>query len=502
MKSYYYNLSGGLNTAITKTELGLDTRKICWSDAKNVEVYKNKGIARQNGNVKVFSSLNNVPVTGIFGYESGGVEVILFNTSDGKVYSKIGSTITLVYSSFSAVNNVVYTRFLTGVVISNGVDCPIYYDTTASLKVQLCNATDKNGIAIRGTAVAAYRGRLWIASGSTLYFTALGTFNDWTTADDAGYMKNFLSDVDKITALQGYKDYLAIYKADNTFLLSGTSPEDFAITKFADKGAFCQQMVVNCNNKQYFFNGAIFMLEQVGLLSQIALGSEITLAIKDRFDDFDKTATFKGCMLNYEIKNQIWLFCPMLDDSYIRTVFIYDYVNDSWTVRNIPQPITSAMLMNGTIYTADYNGNVYKEDFGNTFNGVPIEFLWKSPFLALGEPNARKCVDDFYFVVDDGFDNNFMFSTYKDYDSEVADDAILVTAADTGTLLWDSDDLMWGSDDDNAAFSEGFWIKPIDAVYKSEITQSNYSVQLAVHGYDATHNFALIGLEFREIFYD
>ena len=36
--------------------------------------------------------------------------------------------------------------------------------------------------------------------------------DDYTTADDAGYINEFHTDTGYITALKPYKDYLAIYK--------------------------------------------------------------------------------------------------------------------------------------------------------------------------------------------------------------------------------------------------------------------------------------------------
>ena len=50
MEVSYYNLSGGINQALTKTELGLDTKKIYWSEAENVEIFQNRGIKKQLGN--------------------------------------------------------------------------------------------------------------------------------------------------------------------------------------------------------------------------------------------------------------------------------------------------------------------------------------------------------------------------------------------------------------------------------------------------------------------
>ena len=50
MEVAYYNLSGGINQALTKTELGIDTKKIYWADSQNVEIFQNRGIVKQKGN--------------------------------------------------------------------------------------------------------------------------------------------------------------------------------------------------------------------------------------------------------------------------------------------------------------------------------------------------------------------------------------------------------------------------------------------------------------------
>lgn len=75
--------------------------------------------------------------------------------------------------------------------------------------------------------------------------------------------------------MKPYKDYLAIYKKNSVYLLTGTSPDDFAIVPFANKGAYGNNSIVNVDNKQYFLSNGIYALEQVGELNQIQLGSEI-----------------------------------------------------------------------------------------------------------------------------------------------------------------------------------------------------------------------------------
>ena len=500
MQNFYYNLAGGLNTAATKTDLGLDTRKVFWSEAKNVEIFKNKGVIRQNGNETAFVSPENKPIAGIFGYEIDSKEYILYNCEPGELYCRdmANNTDTLVKTGITYPHNVTYTRYLTGVVVSNGVDDPFYFDHKKPTEPKPCNAKAANGINIRSNVVASYKGRLWIAMGGSLYFSALGRYDDWSSVSDAGYISNFLSDIDKITAIQGYKDYLAIYKRDNTFLLSGSSPSDFAIQKFADKGALNPLMAANICNKQYFCDGtSVFTLEQAGILAQIALGSELSLNVKPEFQLYNYSSVHLGRMLHYEKKNQLWIFYPTISNVKLGTVLIYDYVNDAWTMRQTPQPISCAMVMNNKIYSATSDGRVLLEDYGHTFDGEAIDFRWKSPFFSLGEPNKRKCVEDFYFLLDDNFDNNFKFTTYKNYDTIIEDDIVEIITRDAQFLVWDSDIFVWA--DDNQG---NIWTNVTEGVYKTDITQSNYSVQLAIEGSDVSQNFALIGLEFKEVYYD
>ena len=114
----------------------------------------------------------------------------------------------------------------------------------------------------------------------------------------------------------------------------------------------------------------------------------------------------------------MWYFFPYADDDYFHTIWINDYVNKAWYKRVVPQNIVTACIYDGNVYTADSSGNIYREDFGTTFNGQVIKFMWKSPFLAITNAHHRKMIDEFYFLLDTENDNDFNFSVYKDYDGE------------------------------------------------------------------------------------
>ncbi len=501
----YFDLSGGINQSTTKTELGSKSGKMYWADAKNVELYNNKGIIRQNGNRLFVELPNSEAITAMCEMEADNNYKLVITTISGKIYVCDGETerLTLINKTISG-SDVNIVPFLRGVIISTESNVMFYLKNNNNFDIDEYTVKDLQNNPLIPTCICAFKGRVWCAKGSTLYYSALGSYRDFTTANDAGYINDFHTDTDDIKAIAAYKDYLAIYKKNKVFLLSGSSPEDFAIIPFADRGAYSKNSIVNVDNKQFFLSSGIYALEQVGELNQIRLGSEISLNIKNEFNNFDKLLMDKAFVVHYPAKHQVWYFIPYQDDENFHTILINDYLNYAWFKRVIPQNITCACLFMDKVVSADIDGKIYYEDNGNTFNGTNIEFMWKSPFLSLGNVFHRKLIDEFYFILDDIQDNNFRFSIYKDYDGEYKEDIEQIFSAHYSHLIWSGD-----STPDTAQYcwndgeSAGpVWPITTDVMEKAEICDSNYSIQLCIEGNDVTHNCAIIGLQFREIYND
>lgn len=511
MQTYFYNLAGGINQSASKTALGLDPKQLYWADSKNIEILQGSGIVRQKGNTLLMTLNQQEEIIGLHQLKDGSDYSLLIATSAGKLYVYTsGQSLIQLPKTIDGSARVNFVDFLDGVLVGSKKDALFYINNDADYTIESCNLKDANNNDIKSDVICIYKGRVWIGSGATLFYSALGKYNDFATTGDAGYINNFHTDTNDITALKCYKDYLAIYKENSVFLLSGISEEDFTITPFADKGTASFSGIVNVNNRQYFVNQGIYSMEQAGLLSQIQLGSEISLMIKPEFMHFDKTRFDEIIVLQYEAKNQVWFFIPYKYDQYFHTVWIYNYVQQAWYKRVFPQDITSACIFSGYILTADKDGKVYKEDFGNTFSGSPIEFLWKSPFLAIGDSGVRKTIEEFYFILDETYDNNFNFSVYKNYDSEYKDDADAVNSINSDNLVWDGNNLSselntsWNYDQDDGTNPVHYtvWATGADSVFKAEISESNYSVQLCVEGTSIEQNAAIIGLEFKEVYLD
>jgi hypothetical protein len=503
----YFDLSGGINQASTKTELGLNPKTIYWSDSQNVEIYRNKGILRQKGNAVIVELPEKEKITGLCELEADDLYNLVITTISGKIYiySAFDDKLNLIDKTLTG-TKVLFTVFLRGVIISTESDSAFYIKNNANFDIVDCNLNDRSGNPLHPDCMTIYKGRVWCAKESTIYYSALGSYNDFTTSDDAGYINDFHTDTADIIGMHTYKDYLAVYKKERVYLLSGSSPSDFAISLFADKGTCAKNSIINVDNKQFFLSNGIFALEQVGELNQIRLGSEISQNIKEEFEDFDSLNLKNTIALHYQNNNQIWFFFPYFNKSFYKTIWINDYVNHAWFKRVVPQNVTSACMFKSCVVTADDEGRIFKEDYGSTFNGQAIEFMWKSPFLSLGNVLHRKIIDEFYFVLDDSYENKFNFSLYKDYDSEYGDDIELIYSKHYSHFMWCPEDeeteenqqYCWADE----ASEIPVWPVATNTMEKAEICGSNYSIQICIEGSDFADNCAIIGLQFREIYND
>ena len=556
MGNFYYNLCGGLNTQLTPVMMGADTKKMYWADGFNVEPYKNQGIARQKGNktmleisalikpktdetlpeqgteydneaetlsVEALTEEGKPPLTGsdlsafspvaLVAYPKGG-ENFLLGLSDGRVFAfdRAASSLRVVYDFGVETVNFAFEYFLDGIVIlpktQSGKPLDgIYYNPSMKNPVEFLNFKTADGEAISDGAVCGYAGRLWISSGDTLYYSALGTFNDWTTSHDAGYISKFHSSTSEILALKEYGGSLAIYKEHEVFLLTGTDPETFAITKFADKGAAGPGSVLTCNNKQYFFNDCgLFSLSLAGELSQIVMGQNRAQNNAKMFEKLDRTRLSSIIILALEIKNQIWIFPTIKGETGQKEVWIYDFALESWFTRIIPYEITVAASASGEILTVtpESGGKIFIENSGNTFSGKPVKFSFSTPFFHFSKPTDKKIVEEFEIICDGGFENNFEFSISTDYAAENVTKPENVRQISPNVLAGEGNSGVMGSAvwAGSGFQGGGIWADTIQEGIKLDIFEANKAVQLHFQGTKAGQDLAIIGFEFKGIIYE
>lgn len=471
------------------------SKKTSWSDAQNVELkssHDGYGVCRMRGNVNLLKSRlpANTKILGLFEYIKGDNKYLVVNTSEGCFYEfnpETGLLSVPFKFGLSPSARCSYVNFQNGVVVSNGVDDPFFYEHGADTPVKQCNAA-RNGVPIRGLAVAEFNNRLFIGVGGTIYYSALGRFDDWTSPDDAGYIANFHNSSASILALKKYGEFLALHKEGFTFLLTGTSPEDFSISPFTDKGSSSSFSAINAEGKQFFYNDGVYFLEYNSML-QYKLSDEITPHIRPDFVNLDKTKIKNITAIHYPKKGQIWFYMNYLNLAGYSVCWIYDFINHCWFKR-VQQEILCACLFDDIIYTGTADGKILREDYGNTFDGKPVEFFFDTPYFNLGLSSKQKSIEELNILFDYGSINKFQLG-YRYNDDDRMEDKEDVDELDSETLVWNSD--IQGNWDQNY-----FSVNTCTPV--SFFPPGTFrSLQLSFKGSNIGDDFSISGIEFLNI---
>ena len=164
MEIAYYDLSGGINQALTKTELGLDTKKIYWADAENIEILQNRGIIKQNGNTEFLKLPVEEKITGLCEMKKGNVYNLVITTISGKlyIYTPQGSKLTELSKTLNG-EHPVFANFLDGVLVSSKSDSLFYIKNNQNFDIVECGLKDSEDNPVYSEVLSIYNGRVWVA---------------------------------------------------------------------------------------------------------------------------------------------------------------------------------------------------------------------------------------------------------------------------------------------------------------------------------------------------
>lgn len=382
----YFNNTGGLNKSSSIASLNESEIATEWSDAQNVEGYQTGGIIKMKGNVNVCKTAlaAGTKILGFYDYTVGDNSKPIVVASDGKIYSFVLQTglLTELYSGISVDALPCFTQFNNGVIISNGIDKPLFYKEGENIAELSLNAP-------KGRAIEVYKSRVFIGEGSTLKYSALGNPKDWTTAEDAGYIANFYNDSSPIVALKVYGEYLAIYKKNGTYILAGNKPSEYVIQPVADKGAVSPQSAITVDNSQYFFDGRTITPLKFNEMGQVRLSDDISVKIKPLLQFLEIQKLNNSSFVNNKKKNQIWLYLSSNNTDLLDLCYVYDYYLNAWYLRK-QQSVVCVGTINGEVFTGTADGKILKEDFADNFDGNPIESWWYSPWFNFGATGSLK----------------------------------------------------------------------------------------------------------------
>lgn len=324
------------------------------------------------------------------------------------------------------------------------VDSLFYLGEISLCHATLTNSEDENiNTPIRGLAMNSYQGRIFVgATDGTLYYSAVGLYNNWDIASDAGGIATFYNDNSDFTALAIWDKYLVLCKRERSYLLDGTNNDSaqWVIQPYSIYTCDSQQSWIDCNGGLYVYSrvgGGIYPMLQRTIYSPNYQGNELSSKIKDSFN-YINTALYDYIFPVYHPKKMYLMFyIPMLTGIGSNVAYVYDLLTKSWLLRKVPQNVTVAFRFEEEIYIGTQDGHIYKEFSGLTFAGEPIEFWWKSPWLSFGRGTDYLSTREFRIKISEEQTNKFYVRNYRDgrgqYKSRIIDSS---RGAFTG-LVWD-----------------------------------------------------------------
>ena len=222
-------------------------------------------------------------------------------------------------------------------------------------------------------------------------FTAPLSLDDFSVANGAG---SFVVD-SPVTGMVVFRDSLFIFSANRIYKLTGSSQADYQLTPVTRE--------IGCRNGWTIkeFAGDIIFLGPDGLrtiagtakIGDVDLGT-ISKPIQELFQNKTDVADFDAVVIPNKTQYRIifgkngkaasatnGVVCVRKEEGY-----------EFSTLKGLSISCSDSEVYQGSFYIVhgDYDGYVYRDETGNTFDGTPIIGRYRSPDIIAGDAGIRK----------------------------------------------------------------------------------------------------------------
>ena len=361
---------------------------------------------------------------------------------------------------------------------------------------------------IRGLALQYYQGRLFIGDNNgALFYSELGSYNKFDIKYGGGVIRNIYNDTSRITALGLYSSYMMIHKMHGSYILDGKSsePENWEINPYSNITCRSQQSFTVFNRLYFVYsddNMGIFPLTMQTIFGDKYVGDVVSERINNLFIELRSWETDKIFVVRLPEKRHVCFYCPFTSGNGSNIAVIYDLHTKTWLRREVPQPVSIAFEYDNEVYIGTSEGKVYREFYGQSFDGEPIVAYWKSPWFDFGNTGYYKSFKEFALFLVEEKTCNFKLRVRKDISDSFVERTISSEIYDTDALVWDDDP----ENPNNLTYwDENTWVKTGITVrrfptekqffynYQIEFTTEDVPIDNGVQG------FAIYGFDIRNI---
>ncbi|MEM0951986.1 MAG: hypothetical protein AAGI66_07580 [Cyanobacteria bacterium P01_H01_bin.74] len=408
---YYFNNTGGINQEVSDLTLNNN-------DAEDIVNLHATAAGRWSGSNVGFTHINDTPLGNGTAIET----LYAFTTLAGvtHVIASAGGTLYTVepgsgqateqYSGLSgtAMNFSTFNGLLIG---SNGVDPPIQWNGLDAVSDLPGWPPVIPGIASGVPNFSAVFANRLIFSGdnsnpSVIYLSALEdpeTFTPGSGSASAGAIQVSPGDGEKITALKTLflpienEEVLVIFKESATYLLTGNDAETFVLQKLSSEfGAVSHRSVTLVGNQ-------LMVLSKEGIMALSTATQEGNLTtgflsnrIQKQMSTLNAFQLKNSFCLHLRSRQEVWWFVTASNSTTNQTVLVYNYglvfnPGGAWS-RRAGLEAACGLVLNNTVYTGNYAGQIARQNSGNHYDGQPIAWVYRTGFYDFNAPRSRKRV--------------------------------------------------------------------------------------------------------------
>ena len=281
------------------------------------------------------------------------------------------------------------------IVLVDGTNAPVVFNSSLS-------ATDVSASAVAGASiVASFRDHMFYAGMSStpqeIVFSTPFDEDNFTVAAGSGSFS-----VDNIiTGIKVFRDSLFIFCESRIFKLTGSSIADFAVSAVTrDIGC------INGKTIQEFAGDLIFLgpdglrtVAGTAKIGDVELGT-ISSNVQSLFDDNITDASVFDSLVIPQ-KTQYRLFFSKAAALESRTEGLICVLKGQQSgqkgyefsrIKGIKPACTDTFILTGDVLVlhGGFDGYIYRQEEGSTFNGTAILGKYRSPDLTFGDPGIRK----------------------------------------------------------------------------------------------------------------
>ena len=275
-------------------------------------------------------------------------------------------------------------------IIVDQANAPTVFNTSLA-------ATDVSTSSVAGAKhVAAFKNHMFYSGMSStpqeVVFSKPFDEDDFTSADGAGSIKVD----DTIVALKVFREDLFIFCENRIFKLSGTTSTNFAVTPVT-RNIGC----VNGDTVQEFAGDLIFLgpdglrtiagTARIGDVELGTISSNVQSLFREQLSD---SGSFTSLVIPDKTQYRIFFSKDGGAESATTGVIcvLKQQSFEFAQLKGIKPACTDSVVESGNVIPihGSFDGYVYRQDQGNTFNGTLVEAKYRSPDLTFGDPGIRK----------------------------------------------------------------------------------------------------------------